>query len=44
MAGASRERKSIDQYERSQKHARNQDKKKTEKTPKMNETALYVNV
>ena len=32
VAGASRKRKSIDWYERSQKHARNQNKKNKEKT------------
>ena len=39
------EEKSIDRYERSQKHARNHAKKKERKaSPKMNETTLYVNV
>ena len=32
VTSASRKRKSIDPYERSQKHARNQDKKKKEET------------
>ena len=45
VAGASRKRKSIDRYERSQKRARNQDEKKERKdTPKKNETTLYANV
>ena len=45
VAGVLRKRKSVDRYERSQEHAKNQYKKEERKDfPNKNETALYVNV